>query len=284
MYLRLGREQHLATTGLALPASAMRARRPHEESSPALARFPVAAATTGNRGHFVSNQLGSPMNAGLSFSNNSYVESRVPDWVPNRRPRRLAPETRKPRRHRGFRNGETRTRTGDTTIFRESPRAPLRLETPANRQLWRVAARRPCFRFGVVSRGFGTSSGGRSPKRRWAPSGEPTAGGGIAGRDLRRLEAKPCPTTRRRTPGGPAGRRARRIRAHLRLHRRVPDRRCDPPARGGLRAAHAAGSGACRRSVAVSRMLSCCSTTSRTPSARERKRAFPLGPVSGISA
>jgi hypothetical protein len=33
------------------------------------------------------------------------------------------------------RNGETRTRTGDTTIFRETPRAPLRLGTPANRQL-----------------------------------------------------------------------------------------------------------------------------------------------------
>jgi len=30
-------------------------------------------------------------------------------------------------------DGETRTRTGDTTIFREPPRTPLRHETPANR-------------------------------------------------------------------------------------------------------------------------------------------------------
>jgi hypothetical protein len=91
--------------------------------------------------------------------------------------------------------------------------------------------------------------------------------------------------TRRRTPGGPAGRRARRIDAHLRPHRRVSDRRRDPPARGGLRGAHAGGSRACRRSVAVSRMLS--HLQYNQPDAFRpwpKARAFPLGAVSGISA
>jgi hypothetical protein len=63
-------------------------------------------------------------------------------------------------------------------------------------------------------------------------------------------------TTRRRTPGGPAGRRARRIRAHLGFivaFLIAAAILCS----GDLRAAYAAGSGACRRSVAVSRMLSC---------------------------
>ena len=93
------------------------------------------------------------------------------------------------------------------------------------------------------------------------------------------------PATRRRTPGGPAGRRARRIDAHLRPHRRVSDRRRDPPARGRLRAAHAAGSGVCRRSVAVSRMLSCLQCNQ--PDAFRpwaKARARPLGAISGISA
>jgi hypothetical protein len=81
------------------------------------------------------------------------------------------------------------------------------------------------------------------------------------------------PTTRRRTPGGRAGRRGRRIRAHLRLHRRVPDRRRDSPARGGVRAVHAGGSGACRRSVAVSRMLSRLQCNQPDAFARGRKRA-----------
>jgi hypothetical protein len=140
----------------------------------------------------------------------------------------------------------------------------------------------------------------------------------LAGRDLRRLEAnsrpeasrtassRPCQLSkswcprfesgsrhrtkcgrspkRRRTPGGPAGRRARRIRAHLRLHPRVPDRHRDPPTRAGCALRHAAGSGARRRSVAVSRMLSCLQCNQ--PEAFRpwaTARAFPLGAVQALA-
>ena len=57
------------------------------------------------------------MATGLPASNRSYAGARVPDPVPNQRSDRLALETRKPRDYQGFRSGETRTRTGDTTIF-----------------------------------------------------------------------------------------------------------------------------------------------------------------------
>ena len=78
-------------------------RRRRDSRIRALVREAVAAATTGNRGHFVSNKRGSPMNAGLSFSNASYVGSRVPDWVPNRHHRPTAPRNKKTTCHRGFR-------------------------------------------------------------------------------------------------------------------------------------------------------------------------------------
>jgi hypothetical protein len=64
--------------------------------------------------------------------------------------------------------------------FRESPRAPLRHATPANRQLWRVAARRPCLRFGVVWRGVWDFVRRAESQTSVGASGEPPAGGVIA--------------------------------------------------------------------------------------------------------
>jgi hypothetical protein len=62
-------------------------------------------------------------------------------------------------------DGETRTRTGDTTIFRESSQAMLRRERPANPALCGVGAVVGCLRIGAVSAGFGTLAGLRSPNR-----------------------------------------------------------------------------------------------------------------------
>jgi hypothetical protein len=62
-------------------------------------------------------------------------------------------------------DGETRTRTGDTTIFRESWEAGLSSERPAKRRVrGRDAVPRSC-RLRPVARRFGTSRRARSPKR-----------------------------------------------------------------------------------------------------------------------
>ena len=66
-----------------------------------------------------------------------------------------------------FRNGETQTRTGDTTIFRDPGKASLVSKVPANWQVGDRAARCRSLRIPAVPRGFRTSQGGRGPK----PSG-----------------------------------------------------------------------------------------------------------------
>jgi hypothetical protein len=64
-------------------------------------------------------------------------------------------------------DGETRTRTGDTTIFRESSRAIRGQERPANLAVCGIGALIKCPRIGAVSCRFGTSSGPRSPNHPW---------------------------------------------------------------------------------------------------------------------
>jgi hypothetical protein len=82
-----------------------------------VARKRACEVTTGNRGYFVSNKPVSPMNSGLGVSNRSYVGVPGPNRVPDGHVPAVRSGSRKPCRHRGFRSGETRTRTGDTTIF-----------------------------------------------------------------------------------------------------------------------------------------------------------------------
>jgi hypothetical protein len=61
-------------------------------------------------------------------------------------------------------DGETRTRTGGTTIFRESQYDLLDHERPANQAIPARMTPARCQRFRAVCRAFGTSSGLRSPK------------------------------------------------------------------------------------------------------------------------
>ena len=67
-----------------------------------------------NRVVFASNP---PTNTGIPRGAAAVIGHGVPDGVPNERLAGLGPESRKPSNHTGFSNGETRTRTGDTTIF-----------------------------------------------------------------------------------------------------------------------------------------------------------------------
>jgi hypothetical protein len=64
-----------------------------------------------------------------------------------------------------LRDGETRTRTGDTTIFRESRETCSAREAPANRQVRSRDATPRYWRLRPVTRRFGTSGRARSPKR-----------------------------------------------------------------------------------------------------------------------
>src|SRR4029453_13112552 len=57
------------------------------------------------------------MATGLLAFVDTYDRALGPDPVPNYRLAHIPPENRKPSNHAGFLSGETRTRTGDTTIF-----------------------------------------------------------------------------------------------------------------------------------------------------------------------
>jgi hypothetical protein len=99
-------------------------------------------------------------------------------------------------------DGEIRTRTGDTTIFRESAPAIRGQERPANPAVFGIGALIQCPRIGAVSCRFGTSSGPRSPNQprlRCQPS---LARGPCGGRCGARKQAR----SGRTAPRGP-GRR-----------------------------------------------------------------------------
>jgi hypothetical protein len=89
------------------------------------------------------------------------------------RPRGAQPLSRTPRsgcerpRSAGASSdGETRTRTGDTTIFREPRTRPLRRQVPANQALGRRPTECRCLCLRSVPRGFGTPRAPRSPNAR----------------------------------------------------------------------------------------------------------------------
>jgi hypothetical protein len=70
----------------------------------------------GNRGYFVSNKPGLRVNGGLASQTRVTPQSRTQSGTQSARSGSQS-RSRKPRCHRGFQGGETRTRTGDTTIF-----------------------------------------------------------------------------------------------------------------------------------------------------------------------
>jgi hypothetical protein len=82
--------------------------------------------------------------------------------------RRLERPTPKPSISRAFRSGETRTRTGDTTIFRESSGPVRRHKRPANAQIVACVLSSGCPRFRAIPRGFGTPLAPQSPNRQKA--------------------------------------------------------------------------------------------------------------------
>jgi hypothetical protein len=63
------------------------------------------------------------------------------------RPRRHSPESRKSCSHAGLRDGETRTRTGDTTIFRSGLRGASGREIPGNKAVSTAVAAPAEYRY-----------------------------------------------------------------------------------------------------------------------------------------
>jgi hypothetical protein len=91
---------------------------------------------------------------------------------------------------RGLSSGETQTRTGDTTIVRESTSRDGLRKRPANKNVQGSGASASCRRCGLVARAFGTLRGCRSPIEPWRRAT------GRAPSDSRYLASAPRGTTR----------------------------------------------------------------------------------------
>lgn len=99
------------------------------------------------------------------------------------------------------RNGETRTRTGGTTIFRESAGPVRRHKMPASAEVFVGVPSLRCPRFRAVPRGFGTLLAPRSPSRQRSPTNAscPTGGAWRACSDNRTLSSRASATLGSRT-------------------------------------------------------------------------------------
>ena len=106
--------------------------------------------TTGNRGYFVSNKPGSPMNTGLGSLTEVTLGSQDPIGYPMGTSAVRSGKQKTPSQS-GFPNGETRTRTGDTTIFSGGSATEAR---PISRDFLAVGGRWPSPRFPAFSARF----------------------------------------------------------------------------------------------------------------------------------
>ena len=104
-----------------------------------------------------------------------YWPRRKQPW-PKRGRRQRHPQRQNTAPCRQFLNGETQTRTGDTTIFRDPEEASSAPKVPANRRVSDRAGRCTSLRIPAVPSAFRTSQGGRGPKRGAGPPGSANAG------------------------------------------------------------------------------------------------------------